>query len=139
MRGVPLRIEIGPRDVANKSVVLARRDIPGRDGKSFADWAGLEVKVSEMLVTIQQALFDKALKFREEHTHLPTTYEEFKSAVEDGFAQVWWCGKPECENAIRDETKASNRCIPLDQPGGKGRCIVCGGESTEQAIFARAY
>ena len=150
MRGVPLRIEIGPRDVANKSVVLARRDIPGRDGKSFAEWAGLEVKVAEMLVTIQQALFDKALKFREEHTHRPETFEEFKTAVEDGFAQAWWCGNPECEAAIKENTKASNRCIPLDQPGGmpperaprtvgEGTCIVCGGESTEMAVFAKAY
>ncbi|HET6454374.1 MAG TPA: proline--tRNA ligase [Armatimonadota bacterium] len=139
MRGVPLRIEIGPRDVANKSVVLARRDIPGRDGKSFADWEGLESAVSEMLVTIQQALFDKALKFREEHTHRPTTFEEFKSAVEDGFAQVWWCGNPECDDKIKEETKASNRCIPLDQPGGTGKCIVCACESTAMAIFAKAY
>ena len=139
MRGVPLRIEIGPRDVANKSVVLARRDIPGRDGKSFAEWAGLELAVSEMLVTIQQALFDKALKFREEHTHRPETFEEFKSAVEDGFAQVWWCGNPDCDDKIKEDTKASNRCIPLDQPGGTGKCIVCGSESTEQAVYARAY
>jgi prolyl-tRNA synthetase len=139
MRGVPLRLEIGPKDVAKESAVLARRDIPGRDGKTFVDWPELETKVPEMLDTIQKALFDKAMAFREEHTHRPETYEEFKEAIEDGFALVWWCGSRECEDAIKADTKATNRCIPLDQSSGKGKCIYCGGESTEKAIFSRAY
>lgn len=139
MRGVPIRMEIGPKDVANQSVVLARRDIPGRDGKSFVGWAELETKIPEMLVTIQKALFDKALAYREEHTHHPETYEEFKEAVEDGFAMAWWCGSGECDNAIKAETKATNRCVPMDQPGGTGKCIYCGKEAKEKAIFAKAY
>ena len=139
MRGVPLRIEIGPKDLANKNVVLARRDIPGREGKSFADWAELEPKLQEMLTAIQKALYDKALAFREQHTHYPENYEEFKSAVEDGFAIAWWCGSRECEGAIKADTKATNRCMPLDQPGGKGKCIHCSGESSEKAVFGRAY
>lgn len=139
MRGVPLRIEIGPKDIAKQSVVFARRDIPGRDGKSFVPWAELEVKVPEMLATIQKALFDKALAFRTEHTHDAANYEEFKAAVDDGFANVWWCGSPECEAAIKADTKASSRCIPLDQPGGCGKCFHCGAETTEKAIFGRAY
>jgi len=139
MRGVPLRIEIGPKDVANQSAVLARRDIPGRDGKSFISWAELEVKAPEMLATIQQALYNKALAFREEHTHQPETYEEFKAAVDDGFALAWWCGSAECEDAIKNDTRASNRCIPMDQPGGSGKCIFCGKDASEKAIFGKAY
>jgi prolyl-tRNA synthetase len=139
MRGVPLRMEIGPKDVANESVVLARRDIPGRDGKSFVPWTKLETAVPEMLATIQQAMFDRALAFREEHTHHPETFEEFKTAVDDGFALAWWCGSAECENSIKTETKATNRCIPLDQPGGTGKCIFCGSEATEKAVFSKAY
>ncbi|MDO8684647.1 MAG: proline--tRNA ligase [Armatimonadota bacterium] len=139
MRGVPLRIEIGPRDVANQSAVLARRDIPGRDGKSFVPWADIETNVAEMLVTIQKAMFDKALAFREEHTHRPGNYEEFKTAVEDGFALAWWCGDAACEDAIKKETKATNRCIPLEQEGGTGKCVYCGKESSEKAVFAKAY
>lgn len=139
MRGVPIRIEVGPKDVAKQSAVLARRDIPGRDGKIFVDWTDLEVKVPELLVTIQKALFDKAKAFRDEHTHYPETFEDFKTAVEDGFAIVWWCGDRECEDAIKSETKATSRCIPLDQPGGTGKCIHCGKEATEKAVFGKAY
>lgn len=139
MRGVPIRIEVGPKDVAKESAVLARRDIPGRDGKTFVDWTDLETKVPELLVTIQQALFDKAKAFRDEHTHYPENYDEFKTAVEDGFAVAWWCGDRECEDAIKTETKATNRCIPLNQPGGTGKCVHCGKESTEKAVFGKAY
>lgn len=139
MRGVPIRMEIGPKDVANQSVVLARRDIPGRDGKSFVAWAGLENSVNELLVTIQQAMLEKARAFRDENTREPETYEEFKQAVEDGFALAWWCGSGECDDAIKADTKATNRCVPLNQPGGSGKCIYCGKESHEKAIFGKAY
>jgi prolyl-tRNA synthetase len=140
MRGVPLRIEVGPKDVANQAAVLARRDIPGKEGKTFGvPVAEIDTKVSEMLAVIQKALFDKALAFREEHTHHPENYEDFKKAVEDGFALAWWCGSAECEDKIKQDTKATNRCIPLDQPGGTGKCIFCGKESTEKAIFSKAY
>lgn len=139
LRGVPLRIEVGPKDVARQGAVLARRDIPGRDGKLFIDVQELETVVTDTLANTQRALFDRALAFREEHTHRPTTYDEFREAVADGFALTWWCGKEECEKAISLDTKASNRCIPMAQPGGVGRCIYCGSEAYEQAIFGRAY
>ena len=139
MRGVPLRIEVGPKDVAKQSVVFARRDIPGRDGKSFVDWVDLEAETPKMLAAIQQAMFDKALAFREANTRYPETWEAFTAAIEDGFALSWWCGSAECEEKIRVETKASNRCIPLDQPGGTGKCVVCGKESDRKAVFAKAY
>ncbi|MFN2284706.1 MAG: proline--tRNA ligase [Anaerolineae bacterium] len=139
MRGVPLRIEIGPRDVANKQVMLARRDIPGREGKTPVSMEGLETTVAEMLVTIQQAISQKALDFRESHTRDVSTYDEFKEAVETGFARAWWAGDAEDEARIKDETKATVRCIPTEQPGGEGVCIYTGKPATEVAIFGKAY
>lgn len=139
MRGVPLRIEIGPRDLAQGTVMLARRDMPGRPGKTSVPQEGLAEKVGEMLVTIQQSMYDSALAFLEENTHEPTDYDAFKEVVADGFARIWWCGNVECEAKIKEDTRASNRCIPLEQPGGSGPCIVCGDTSQEVAIFARAY
>jgi prolyl-tRNA synthetase len=139
MRGVPLRIEIGPRDVQQEQVTLARRDIPGRDGKSSAPMAGLSGTVREMLATIQADLYRRALDFREAHTHNPKDYAEFGEAVATGFAYSWWCGNAECEAQIKDDTKATVRCIPLEQETGQGKCIHCGSEATERAIFGRAY
>jgi prolyl-tRNA synthetase len=139
MRGVPLRIEIGPKDVSNNAVVLARRDKPGREGKSPVPQAGVAEAVKEMLVVVQKSLFDRALAFREAHTREPANFEEFKQAVETGFARAFWCGAPACEEKIKEATKATMRCIPLEQPGGSGACIFCGATSTERAIFAKAY
>jgi prolyl-tRNA synthetase len=139
MRGVPLRIEVGPKDVAKGQVTLARRDVAGREGKSSAPMEGLVGRMREMLDEIQANLFANALKFREDNTSEPKDYEEFKIVVENGFARSYWCGSAECEATIKDETKATIRCIPFDQDGEKGNCIYCGHEATEKAIFARAY
>ena len=139
MRGVPLRVELGPRDVADGSIMLARRDVPGRDGKKSVAREGAAAAVGDLLVEIQQALYDRALKFRNDNTALTSDYDEFKSAVETGFADVWWCQEGDCEEAIKDETGASSRCIPLDQPGGNGVCIRDGRPATKRAIFARSY
>jgi prolyl-tRNA synthetase len=139
MRGVPLRVELGPKDVAKGSVVLARRDRPGKEGKSFVPQAGLADAVKTMLAEIQQALFDRALAFRKSNTVEPKDYGEFKTAVERGFALAHWCGSEDCEGKIKDETKATMRCIPLEQSGEPGKCIFCGHASKEKAIFAKAY
>ncbi len=139
MRGVPLRVEIGPRDVAARSVVLARRDRPGREGKSPASMDAIVESVSQTLATIQQSLYDRALAFRRQNTREVGSYDELKSAVETGFALAWWCGDAECEARIKEETRATTRCIPLDQPGGSGSCVVCGRPAKEQAVIARAY
>jgi prolyl-tRNA synthetase len=148
MRGVPLRMEIGPKDVAKGSVVLARRDRPGKEGKSFVAQQGIVVAISELLREIQQALYDRALKFREDHTSEPADYAQFKQAVESGFALAWWCGDAACEQKIKDETKATMRCIPLDpsilrgksgQSQASGRCVLCGKPAREKGIFGRAY
>jgi prolyl-tRNA synthetase len=139
MRGVPLRMELGPKDVAKGSVVLARRDRPGKEGKSFVPQQGIAAAVAAMLEEIQQALYDHALAFRKANTVDAANYEELKKAVEKGFAFSWWCGGAACEEKIKEETKATMRCIPLEQPGGEGKCIYCGAVAKAKAIFARAY
>lgn len=139
MRGVPLRIEIGPKDVAKGTVALARRDRPGKEGRSFVPQEGLARAVADMLEQIQRDLYQRALAFRQANTQRPPDYESFKRALESGWAEAWWCGEAECEAAIQEDTKATMRNIPLDQPGGEGRCIRCGRPAKEIAIFARAY
>jgi len=139
LRGVPLRLEIGPKDVAKGTVALARRDLPGKAGKSFVQAAGIAQAVSAALGDIHTSLYDRALAFRQANTYDPQDYEEFKLVMEKGWAISWWCGDPACEAAIKDDTKATTRCIPLEQPGGQGRCIRCDRPANEVAVFARAY
>jgi prolyl-tRNA synthetase len=139
MRGVPLRIELGPKDLAKQSVMLARRDRPGREGKSPAAMAGIVEVVGTLLTEIQAALYQKALAFREAHTADAKTYDELKSAVETGFARSHWCGSADCEAKIKEETKATMRCIPLGQEAGEGICVYCGKPAKEKGIFGRAY
>jgi prolyl-tRNA synthetase len=139
MRGVPLRIELGPRDVATRQVTLARRDRPGREGKTTVPRAGAGAAVRELLEEIQAVLYERALRFREEHTFEPEDYAEFREAIERGFVLAWWCEDAACEAAIKEDTRATTRCIPFDQPGGSGRCIRCDRPATKKAIFGRAY
>jgi prolyl-tRNA synthetase len=91
------------------------------------------------LADIHKALFERAVAFRQANTYYPTTYDEFCQAVENGFAWAWWCGDPADEERVKADTKATTRCIPLDQPGGSGPCIVCGKPASEMAVWARAY
>ncbi len=139
MRGVPLRLEFGPRDIANEQVMVARRDVPGREGKTILPLAGLEETIPALLAEVQQAIYQKALDFRESHTWDVKTYDEFKEAVQHGFARAWWAGDSDDEARLKDETKVTLRCIPLEQPGGSGDCFYTGREATEIAIFGRAY
>ena len=147
MRGVPLRIELGPKDLAKGSVVLARRDRPGKEGKSFVPQDGLPAAVAAMLEDIQKSLLERARAFRDSRTKDARTYDELRAAVETGFAFSFWCGDASCEAKIKEETKATMRCIPLagsgdplfDQPQEKGACVLCGKPATAKGIFARAY
>jgi prolyl-tRNA synthetase len=136
MRGVPLRVEIGPRDLAANQATLARRDTGEKFPVPIAD---LAARVPGLLKDIQSNLLRRATEFRDANTHDVRTWGELVETVADGFARAWWCGSAECEAKIKDETKATTRCIPFDQPGGTGKCVVCGAEAREQAIFARAY
>ncbi|MGE5250478.1 MAG: proline--tRNA ligase, partial [Bacteroidota bacterium] len=139
MRGVPLRIEIGPKDLEKESVALARRDRPGREGKSFAPQAGLASTVSQLLKEIQSALLARATAFRDANIHEPADYEDLKRIVQDGWAFAWWCGSKECEARIKEDTRATSRVIPFDQPAGRGKCIVCGEDADQKIYFARGY
>jgi len=139
MRGVPLRIEIGPKDVEKGTVALARRDRPGREGKSFVPQAQIAAQIAEMLAEVQSSLLERARSFRVANTHDVTSYDELARVVQDGWAYGWWCGSAECEAKVKEETKATTRCIPLDQPEGSGKCAVCGETASQKVIFARAY
>jgi prolyl-tRNA synthetase len=139
LRGVPLRIEVGPKDVEKESVMTARRDQPGKPGKKILSQQNLAAQVSELLDEIQAALLAKATAFRDANIHEPRDYEHLKEIVLGGWAYSWWCGSKECEAKVKEDTKATTRCIPLQQPAGSGPCVVCGGESKERVYFARAY
>ena len=139
MRGVPLRIEVGPKDVAKNTVAFARRDIPGKAGKTFVPQDGLLQNVKYTLKTIQNSLLEKATKFRDDNINEAVDFKNFQRIVQDGWAYSWWCGDTECETNIKAQTKATNRCLPLDQSAGEGTCISCGNPAKEKAYFARAY
>jgi len=140
-------VELGPKDVAKQAVVLARRDRPGREGKISVSLADAPAAAEKLLHEIHQSLYDKALAFRRANTHATATYDELKTAVETGFAFAGWCGAAECEEKIKEETRATMRCIPVDQDdvlgsGGTpptGKCVYCGNSAKERGIFARAY
>ena len=138
MRGVPLRIEIGPKDIEKGEVVVARRDTRT---KSSLPMEGIGAAASRLLDEIQKALYDRALKFREDHTQRVSSYEEFKSVMEGrpGFVIAGWCGGGECEAQIKAETQATVRNIPFGSERVSGTCIKCGGTSSVEAWFAKSY
>jgi prolyl-tRNA synthetase len=140
-RGVPLRMEIGPKDLAKDQVVLVRRDT---GEKSFVSQDGLSDTITAMRDAVQRGLFDRALRFREARTHRIDAWDEFRDRLdgEGGFLESHWCGSPGCEERVKDQTKATIRCLPLDKDGETsepGRCIACGSESPRRVVFARAY
>ena len=139
LKGVPLRIEIGPRDIQKAQVVLARRDQPGREGKSTIPLAGLADVVTDRLDAIQKNLLRRNTEFRDANTFEPTDYDSLREALDQGFARAWWCGDIACEDKVKADTKATTRCIPFDQPDENGKCVVCGNPAEEVIIFARAY
>lgn len=139
MRGVPLRIEVGPKDVQKGTVAMARRDRPGKAGKTFVSQDQLAGQVAEVLIDIHASMYDRAVAYRDSNIHDPQDYETLKEVVKNGWAFSWWCGSAVCEARVKEDTKATTRCIPIDQPGGHGPCIVCGGDSQEKVYFARAY
>lgn len=140
LRGVPLRMEIGPRDAQNNSVVLVRRDNRVKESVSVE---ALEARLPALLEEIQHALYQRALAFRAQHTYQTDSYEEFKQIIAEqrGFVRVKWADDSAAELAIKEETKATLRVIPFDQPEGgvQGKSIYGDKPATCEAIFARAY
>jgi prolyl-tRNA synthetase len=139
LKGIPVRMEIGPKDIDKNSVALARRDRPGKEGKSLVPQDGLTQRLQQLLDEIQQSLYDRALRFREEHTYEASDYTQLKQAVEKGFVRAYWAGSQKDEEKIQDETGATIRVIPLDQSGTPGKCVYTGKDAEKIAIFARAY
>jgi prolyl-tRNA synthetase len=140
MRGVPLRLEIGPRDVQNGTAVAARRDIPGKEGKVFLKQEGIVAQVSDLLVQVQANMLAQATAFRDAHIHDVQTYDELKQVVEEGgFARAWWSEDKAAEAQIKAETGATHRCYPLEQPGGTGAHLMTGVTADRVALFAKAY
>lgn len=138
-KGVPVRLELGERELDAGEVVMVRRD----DGqKSNLPLAEVAVKVPEVLDDIQKNLFEKAKAFREANVHHIDDYAEFKTQMKadiPGFVYSHWCGSAECEEQIKDETKASTRCMPFDLEKTPGKCIKCGKDTDQSIIFAKAY
>ena len=138
MKGVPVRIAMGLRDLENGSVEIARRDTKE---KTTVPMEGLPAYVSQLLNTIQQAMYDKALAYRDQHISRADTWEEFEQLLDGkgGFISAHWDGTPATEEAIKEKTKATIRCIPLNNPPEEGKCILTGQPSKERVLFARAY
>jgi prolyl-tRNA synthetase len=138
LRGVPVRIALGPRDLENNLAEVARRDTKEKQGVSLD---GISAYVANLLVEIQQNMFDRALKFREERSSRADTWEEFQRLLDEkpGFIYAHWDGTPETEEKIKELTKATIRCIPLDNPQEDGVCILSGKPSRQRVVFARAY
>ncbi|MBP7103212.1 MAG: proline--tRNA ligase [Bacteroidales bacterium] len=138
MKGVPVRITIGARDLENNQVELFRRDTLE---KIQVPCDSVVNEVESLLDNIHRTMFAKALAFREQNTYKVDTWEEFKDSIENkgGFISAHWDGTPETEEAIKEQTKATIRCIPLNNPQEEGKCIYSGKPSKERVIFARAY
>lgn len=138
MKGVPVRIAIGPRDLENNQAEVARRDTLTKETVSFEN---IDNYIEQLLQDIQQNIYNKALKFREENTRKADTWEEFVDILDNqgGFVAAHWDGTPETEDLIKEKTKATIRCIPFDNPLEEGKCILTGKPSKQRVLFARAY
>ncbi len=138
MKGVPVRLAIGGRDLENGTVEIARRDTKE---KQTISREGLVEHIEGLLIDIQQNIYNKALKYREENTREANSYDEFKTILDEkgGFISAHWDGSSETEKRIKEETKATIRCIPLNNKQEDGICIVSGKPSVQRVLFARAY
>ncbi len=140
MRGVPVRIEIGPKDVQSQAAVLARRDVLGKDGKQSVAQAGIVRAVQDLLTAIQANLLQQATEFRDESIYDVANYDELREVIDTGgWARGWWAGSDDDERRVKDETGATIRCFPFEQPGGTGPCLLTDAPAEEVALFARSY
>ncbi len=138
LQGIPVRLEIGPRDVDKNQLVLVRRD---KMEKEFITKEGIANRVEQELLQMQKDMLQKALEFRKAHTFDIDDYEKLKEIIgaDGGFVNAHWCGSAECEEKVKNDTKATLRCIPFERKPEQGSCIVCGQPSDGRVIFAKAY
>lgn len=147
-KGIPLRVEIGPRDMQNNSVFVGRRDKEAKEKQSLSK-DDFILNINSILDEIQDNIYNRALNFRKENTvdidNLNDFYKYFtaknpdKPEIHGGFAMSHWCGNTECETKIKEDLKVTIRCIPLDDKLEKGKCIVCGNDSEKRVVFAKSY
>ncbi len=142
LKGIPIRVELGPKDLAKNACVLARRDLPGKESKEMnVPLAGAPARIVELLRAMQKDLFERARRFRDANSFEVNSYDEFKQKIENpgGFLWAHWDGTRETEDRIAAETKATIRCIPFDRPKEAGKCIVTSKPSEGRVVFAKAY
>ena len=138
VRGIPLRIEIGPKDIEANQAVIVRRDTREKTVVSIPE---LSIKVGEILETMQNDMLEKARKHRDAHTTSAVTYDEFKDAIANkpGFVKAMWCGDVECENKIKEDTTATSRCMPFNQETLSDKCVCCGRPAKAMVYWGKAY
>jgi prolyl-tRNA synthetase len=137
MKGVPLRIELGPRDLAENQCVAVRRDT---GVKSVLPLDHLEDQVADLLDQIHDQLYQKALQSRDERIRTATTWADFTDQINlPGFVRALWCGDASCENKIKEATGATSRCLPFDQAGAAGACVCCERPADQTVIWGKAY
>jgi prolyl-tRNA synthetase len=138
LKGVPLRVELGPRDIAAGQATLFRRDLATKDAVPLPEVGAV---VRELLADVQRGLFEDARRFRDEHTYTPATWDEMRQLLSSasGFVVAGWCGDEACEARVKEETKATIRCLPLRRERTDGDCLVCGRPAAERAYWAQAY
>ncbi|MBQ3391942.1 MAG: proline--tRNA ligase [Lachnospiraceae bacterium] len=138
MRGIPVRVEIGPRDIEAGTCVVVRRDTSEKISCAIADLPG---KIAALLPQIQKDMYDRAAKHLAEHTYSAATPEEFKEAFKEtkGFVKAMWCGSRECEEKIKEDMSVTSRCIPFEQEKLADTCVCCGRPATKMVYWGRAY
>ena len=138
MRGIPVRVEIGPRDIENNEAVLVRRDTHEKITVSLDE---IEAKVGELLDTIQNDMLERARADRDSHTYVATTYDEFVKTINEkpGFVKAMWCGDQACEDKIKEDTAATSRCMPFAQEHLSDKCVCCGKPAKKMVYWGRAY
>jgi len=138
LKGVPVRIAIGPRDIENDTIEIARRDTLE---KSVIPVKNITQHIHQLLIDIQKNIYDRAIQFRKENTFTVDSWSDFKDVLDEkgGFIMAHWDGSPETEEKIKDETKATIRCIPFNAEVEEGKCIYSGKPSKRRVLFARSY
>ena len=138
MRGIPIRIECGPKDIENGQAVICRRDTREKYTVTFDE---LVEKVQEILETIQKDMLERARKHRDSHTYVATNYEEFKDTIvnKPGFVKAMWCGDRACEDKIKEDVQATSRCMPFEQEHLSDVCVCCGKPAKKMVYWGRAY
>ena len=138
MRGIPVRVEVGPKDIEANKCVLVRRDTREKIEVSLDD---LETEVAKLLEAMQKEMLERARTHREEHTYTATNFEEFEKTINEkpGFIKAMWCGNQECEDLVKEKTSATSRCMPWEQEQISDTCVCCGKPATKMVYWGRAY